>query len=664
MPIDDRTTNRNYQLPNAGNFLADDVARLRDALTAIDADVFARYTKTETDQKLADLINGAPGALNTLQELATAMGNDPNFATTITNALAGKPGFADVWTRNQADARYVQGITQTENVFTGTGSQTTFALTQTPPTRESLLVTVDGVVQPTTEYTLSGSALILSEAPASGARIRVLMLGVAGPVQSANTLNFAQDGTGSVTRTVESKLREAVSVLDFIPVSEHAAIRAGTSTYDCKPDIQAAIDYLFSLFGKGDLYFPSGLYRANSPIIQKNGVTLSGPANPWTNVTGTVWSNGAVIYKAHNGDCIQSGIGSQVIGVAIKNLAIQSDSTTYPSGAGINYGKTVEARLDSVNVFRVGGDGIIFGDNSTDTWHSYMNDCYVNNPGGRAFVIGTKWFRGKNIRSDAGTVACELLAGAQEVTLDAFHFEGWSQNALKISGGHIQTMGRCISANTFAGSGAVHIDFMNVSGAFVTTLRGIHFFGESNRAVRLGGSQNVLVSVENCSIESAAVGVDVNGGENCSIRNNNFYQCGHAFRQNASGLIFTGNTTELTVNTQVGQFVAGINSSYTNNRLDKQLNSSGLILASNTNTASGNKGWVTKSGGTTAAITNGTAIPHGLPGQPTEVHATPTTGGWTSFHITSDATNLYFNHTGISAVQYHWTARLECDRQS
>lgn len=222
MPIDDRTANRNYKLPNAGNFLADDVVRLRDALTAIDADVFARYTKTETDQKLADLINGAPGALDTLNELAAAMGNDPNFATTITNALAGKPGFADVWTRTQADARYVQGVTQTENVFTGTGSQTTFALSQTPPSRESLLVTVDGVVQPTSEYNLSGSALILSEAPASGAKIRVLMLGVAGPVQSASTLSFTQAGSGAATRTVDSKLKESISVKDFGAVGDNS----------------------------------------------------------------------------------------------------------------------------------------------------------------------------------------------------------------------------------------------------------------------------------------------------------------------------------------------------------------------------------------------------------------------------------------------------------
>ena len=477
-------------------------------------------------------------------------------------------------------------------------------------------------------------------------------------------LAFTQAGTGAVTRAVQGRLRETVSVLDFIPVAEHAAIRAGTSTYDCKPGIQAAITYLSTLFGKGKLFFPDGRYQVDSVITQPTGITLEGPVAPWTDVAGTTWSSGAVLYKAHNGDCIQSGISSQVVGVAVKNLAIQSNSTTYASGAGINYGKVVESRLDGVNVFRVGGDGIVFGDNTTDTWHSYMNDCYVNSPGGRAFVIGTKWFRGKNIRSDNGTVACELLTGAQEITLEAFHFEGWSQNALKISGGNIQTVGRCISANTVAGSSAVHIDFMNVSGAFIATVQGVHFFGASSRAVRLNGTQNDLISVEKCSIDDAAVGVDVNGGDSCSIRNNSFYQCGYAFRQNADKLIFTGNTTSLTVNAQVGEFIAGTNSSYTNNQLDKQLNSSGLILASDTNTASGNKGWVTKSGGTTAAVTSGTAVPHGLPGQPTEVQATPTTGGWTSFHITSDATNLYFNHTGSSTVQYHWTARLACDRQS
>ncbi|WP_249647271.1 MULTISPECIES: hypothetical protein [Pectobacterium] len=39
---------------------------------------------------VAALVNGSPAALDTLQELANALGNDPQFSTTVLNALAGK----------------------------------------------------------------------------------------------------------------------------------------------------------------------------------------------------------------------------------------------------------------------------------------------------------------------------------------------------------------------------------------------------------------------------------------------------------------------------------------------------------------------------------------------------------------------------------------------
>ncbi|MGR0704848.1 tail fiber protein [Escherichia coli] len=39
---------------------------------------------------IAALVDSSPDALNTLNELAAALGNDPNFATTMTNALVGK----------------------------------------------------------------------------------------------------------------------------------------------------------------------------------------------------------------------------------------------------------------------------------------------------------------------------------------------------------------------------------------------------------------------------------------------------------------------------------------------------------------------------------------------------------------------------------------------
>lgn len=42
-----------------------------------------------------DLVNGAPTALDTLQELATALGNDPNFSTTILNKIGEKESKTD-----------------------------------------------------------------------------------------------------------------------------------------------------------------------------------------------------------------------------------------------------------------------------------------------------------------------------------------------------------------------------------------------------------------------------------------------------------------------------------------------------------------------------------------------------------------------------------------
>ncbi|MDP1628868.1 hypothetical protein [Parvibaculum sp.] len=45
-------------------------------------------------EAIADLVASSPAALDTLNELAAALGNDENFATTMTNALAQKLGLA------------------------------------------------------------------------------------------------------------------------------------------------------------------------------------------------------------------------------------------------------------------------------------------------------------------------------------------------------------------------------------------------------------------------------------------------------------------------------------------------------------------------------------------------------------------------------------------
>jgi hypothetical protein len=202
MPIDDRTTNRSYQLPNAGNLLLEDVARLRAALQSIDADIFARYTKLEVDQLINNLINGAPGALNTLNELADALGDDPNFAATVTTQLALKANASAVYSKAESDARYVQGSTQAEMVFTATANQSVFTLSTAVINKPSALVTVDGVVQPSAEYSLNmaGTQLTLSEGVPAGTVVRVLALGVASAGAPADdTVTTPKLRNGAVT---------------------------------------------------------------------------------------------------------------------------------------------------------------------------------------------------------------------------------------------------------------------------------------------------------------------------------------------------------------------------------------------------------------------------------------------------------------------------------
>lgn len=55
-------------------------------------------TETYVQNKIAEVVNSAPGTLDTLNELAQALGNDPNFATTMATELGKKANTASLAT--------------------------------------------------------------------------------------------------------------------------------------------------------------------------------------------------------------------------------------------------------------------------------------------------------------------------------------------------------------------------------------------------------------------------------------------------------------------------------------------------------------------------------------------------------------------------------------
>lgn len=118
MAVDDRTTNLSLALPSPSNLMStEDVPRLREAFTALDTIIHslqlalaAKADSSAIADAVSSLVNGAPGALDQLNELAAALGDDPNFSTTILTALAGKLSNAPATSTNLGGVKVGSGL--------------------------------------------------------------------------------------------------------------------------------------------------------------------------------------------------------------------------------------------------------------------------------------------------------------------------------------------------------------------------------------------------------------------------------------------------------------------------------------------------------------------------------------------------------------------------
>lgn len=219
--------------------------------------------------------------------------------------------------------------------FIGDGATVAFTLSASPSTKNATNVYIDGVYQSKDNYSTSGSTLTFTTAPPLYSAIEVVtqessIIGGA----SSQQITYTQGGAGSVTRTVQSRLRDFVSVKDFGAV--------GDGVTDDTAAIQNAIDA--APFG-GWVYFPSGKYIISSAITVNKPLTISGP-------------NAGSIQNSSNGSYVQQITISEnaftlvartenyafgqygIIGITFENIAIYGNSTT-KSANGIGVDTTV-----------------------------------------------------------------------------------------------------------------------------------------------------------------------------------------------------------------------------------------------------------------------------------------------------------------------------------
>ena len=107
----------------------------------------------------------------------------------------------------------------TVDTFTGDGTTTTFTLSDTPSSANSLLVMVDGIVQTrTTNYTLSGAVVTFTDAPDSSAAITIIHLGF-----STISRTGLVDGSVTTSKIADNAITSAKLGFDVIVAEDIAA---------------------------------------------------------------------------------------------------------------------------------------------------------------------------------------------------------------------------------------------------------------------------------------------------------------------------------------------------------------------------------------------------------------------------------------------------------
>lgn len=85
---------------------------------------------SQVDARIQEVVAAAPEALDTLKELADVLGNDPDFAGTVITELAKKANSIDVYTKEEADAKFITEHQSLEGLATETWVESKGYLTE------------------------------------------------------------------------------------------------------------------------------------------------------------------------------------------------------------------------------------------------------------------------------------------------------------------------------------------------------------------------------------------------------------------------------------------------------------------------------------------------------------------------------------------------------
>ena len=226
---------------------------------------------------------------------------------------------------------------------------------------------------------------------------------------------FVQSGTGAVTRNMQDKARESVSVKDFGAV--------GDGVTDDTAAIQSALNYCFS--SRTSLFVPAGHYK-------------------FTPLTFTASDSESDLYE-------DSEKGILIFGESRTNSWLDGTLTFKGTGPFSGYSNRFSGmRLDTLNLHNTNGDALIF----SGYGKTVVSNCIVRGTNGTALsLLGGSEFMSIN---------CEYYASVTNLKVRATSIDGASIDAAVIM------FRDCDIANTVGGgSSARNIDY-NAVGRNIT----------------------------------------------------------------------------------------------------------------------------------------------------------------------------------------------------
>ena len=266
-------------------------------------------TTAYVDTAVSNLVDGSPGALNTLNELAAALGDDANFSTTVTNSIAAKlplaggtmTGALNMGNQNITNGGTITGTfvgNITGNV-TGNTSGTAGGLTGTPNITVGVVtaasldisgnVDVDGTLE-TDALTIDGVSLSETIADTVGAMVGSnTETGITVTYDdSDNTLDFVvgtlnQDTTGNAATATALATARTINGVSFdgtgnITVTAAAGTLTGnTLASGVTASSLTSVGTLTGLSVSGDI-----LMTGTGAIDVPTGTTAQRPGSPTT----------------------------------------------------------------------------------------------------------------------------------------------------------------------------------------------------------------------------------------------------------------------------------------------------------------------------------------------------------------------------------------------